>query len=136
MPELEKGEIPVAIKYDFNALAWSAAAKEKGINTRVVIPGVSVYGPSALMINRYNTVKADLAKLLLDFALADEAQTAFAEFGLAPFATSSANWSFPTPPRPSGCQTRTTPTYASRGLEQGRRSDALAESWDMDVLGG
>ena len=64
--------------------AWSAAAKEKGINTTVVIPGVSVYGPSALMINKYNTAKADLAKLLLDFVLADEAQTAFAEFGARP----------------------------------------------------
>ena len=84
LPELEKGEIPVAIKYDFNALAWAAAAKEKGINTTVVIPGVSVYGPSALMINKYNTAKADLAKLLLDFVLTDEAQTAFAEFGARP----------------------------------------------------
>ena len=44
LQELEKGEIPVAIKYDFNALAWAATAKEKGINTTVVIPGVSVYG--------------------------------------------------------------------------------------------
>ena len=58
--------------------------KEKGVNTAVVIPGVSVYAPSALMINRYNTAKADLAKVLLDFVLTDEAQTAFAEFGRAP----------------------------------------------------
>ncbi len=36
------------------------------------------------MINKYNTAKADLAKLLLDFVLADEAQTAFAEFGARP----------------------------------------------------
>jgi putative spermidine/putrescine transport system substrate-binding protein len=136
LPELEKGEIPVAIKYDFNALAWSAAAKEKGINTRVVIPGVSVYGPSALMINKYNTAKADLAKLLLDFALADEAQTAFAEFGARPIRYILGDLELPDAAKAKWLPDE---NYADvRQVEDWSKVDAqtLAESWDVDVLGG
>jgi putative spermidine/putrescine transport system substrate-binding protein len=136
LPELEKGEIPVAIKYDFNALAWSAAAKEKGINTRVVIPGVSVYGPSALMINKYNTAKADLAKLLLDFALADEAQAAFAEFGARPIRYILGDLELPDAAKANWLPDE---NYADvRQVEDWSKVDAqtLAESWDVDVLGG
>jgi putative spermidine/putrescine transport system substrate-binding protein len=136
LPELEKGEIPVAIKYDFNALAWSAAAKEKGINTTVVIPGVSVYGPSALMINKYNTAKADLAKLLLDFALADEAQTAFAEFGARPIRYILGDLELPDAAKAKWLPDE---NYADvRQVEDWSKVDAqtLAESWDVDVLGG
>jgi putative spermidine/putrescine transport system substrate-binding protein len=136
LPELEKGEIPVAIKYDFNALAWSAAAKEKGINTRVVIPGVSVYGPSALMINKYNTAKADLAKLLLDFALADEAQAAFAEFGARPIRYILGDLELPDAAKAKWLPDE---NYADvRQVEDWSKVDAqtLAESWDVDVLGG
>jgi putative spermidine/putrescine transport system substrate-binding protein len=136
LPELEKGEIPVAIKYDFNALAWSAAAKEKGINTRVVIPGVSVYGPSALMINKYNTAKADLAKLLLDFALADEAQTAFAEFGARPIRYILGELELPDAAKAKWLPDE---NYADvRQVGDWSKVDAqtLAESWDVDVLGG
>lgn len=136
LQDLEKGEIPVAIKYDFNALAWAASAKEKGINTAVVIPGVSVYGPSALMINRYNTAKADLAKLLLEFVLTDEAQTAFAEFGARPIRyvlgdlelpdTAKAKW---LPDDQYG---------AVKQVQDWTKVDAtvLADTWDLDVLGG
>ncbi len=136
LPELEKGEIPVAIKYDFNALAWAAAAREKGINTTVVIPGVSVYGPSALMINKYNTAKADLAKLLLDFVLADEAQTAFAEFGARPVRYVLGDLELP-----DEAKTKWLPDeeYAQvRQVEDWSKVDAeiLAETWDVDVLGG
>jgi putative spermidine/putrescine transport system substrate-binding protein len=136
LPELEKGEIPVAIKYDFNALAWAAAATEKGINTTVVIPGVSVYGPSALMINKYNTAKADLAKLLLDFVLADEAQTAFAEFGARPVRYVLGDLELP-----DEAKTKWLPDeeYAEvRQVADWSKVDAetLAETWDVDVLGG
>jgi putative spermidine/putrescine transport system substrate-binding protein len=136
LPELEKGEIPVAIKYDFNALAWSAAAKEKGINTTVVIPGVSVYGPSALMINKYNTAKADLAKLLLDFVLADEAQTAFAEFGARPIRYVLGDLELP-----DAAKAKWLPdaNYADvKQVQDWSKVDAntIAETWDIEVLGG
>lgn len=136
LPELEKGEIPVAIKYDFNALAWAAAAKEKGINTAVVIPGVSVYGPSALMINKYNTAKADLAKLLLDFVLSDEAQTAFAEFGARPIRYVLGDLELP-----DSAKAKWLPDsdYADvTQVEDWTKVDAntIAETWDTEVLGG
>ena len=135
MPELEKGEIPVAIKYDFNALAWAAAAKEKGINTTVVIPGVSVYGPSALMINKYNTAKADLAKLLLDFVLTDEAQTAFAEFGARPIRYVLGDLELPDTAKTKWLPDRTTGRQTGPGL--GRvDANTIAETWDTEVLGG
>ena len=136
LPELEKGEIPVAIKYDFNALAWAAAAKEKGINTTVVIPGVSVYGPSALMINKYNTAKADLAKLLLDFVLTDEAQTAFAEFGARPIRYVLGDLELP-----DTAKTKWLPDADYQDVKQVQdwsRVDAntIAETWDTEVLDG
>jgi putative spermidine/putrescine transport system substrate-binding protein len=136
LPELEKGEIPVAIKYDFNALAWSVAAKEKGVNTTVVIPEVSVYGPSALMINKYNTAKADLAKLLLDFVLTDEAQTAFAEFGARPIRYVLGDLELP-----DTAKAKWLPDADYLGVKQVQdwsRVDAnlIAETWDTEVLDG
>ena len=136
LPDLEKGEIPVAIKYDFNALAWSAAAKEKGINTTVVIPGVSVYGPSALMINKYNTAKADLAKLLLDFVLTDEAQAAFAEFGARPIRYVLGDLELPDTAR-----TKWLPDADYRDVQQVQDwsqvdANVIAETWDTGVLDG
>ncbi|KQV15298.1 hypothetical protein ASC97_31350 [Rhizobium sp. Root1203] len=81
---LERGEVPIQIKYDFNCLAAAAALKEKGVNAEVIIPDVSIYAPSALMINKYNIAKMNAGKLLLDFVLSDEAQIAFAKFGARP----------------------------------------------------
>jgi putative spermidine/putrescine transport system substrate-binding protein len=136
LEDLEKGEIPVAIKYDFNALAWAASAKDKGINTTVVIPGVSVYGPSALMINKYNTAKADLAKLLLDFVLTDEAQTAFAEFGARPIRYVLGDLELP-----DTAKAKWLPDDAYADVKQvadWSKVDAntIAEAWDTEVLGG
>jgi putative spermidine/putrescine transport system substrate-binding protein len=136
LQDLEKGEIPIAIKYDFNALAWAAAAKEKGINTAVVIPGVSVYGPSALMINKYNTEKADLAKLLLDFVLADEAQTAFAEFGARPIRYVLGDLELPDEAKAKWLPDA---DYADVvQVQDWTKVDAntIAETWDVEVLGG
>ena len=136
LPELEKGEIPVAIKYDFNALAWAAAVQEKGINTAVVIPGVSVYAPSALMINRYNTAKADLAKLLIDFVLSDEAQTAFAEFGARPIRYVLGDLELPETAKEKWLADD---LYADVvQVQDWTKVDAntLAELWDVEVLGG
>lgn len=81
---LERGEVPIQLKYDFNCLAAAEAVRKKGVNAEVVIPTVSIYAPSALMINRYNLAKMNAGKLLLDFVLSDEAQIAFAKFGARP----------------------------------------------------
>ena len=82
---LEKGEVPILIRYDFNCIAAAKAVKAKGVNAQVVIPADgSIYAPSALMLNRFNTARMDVAKLMLDFVLSDEGQAAFAKFGARP----------------------------------------------------
>ncbi len=58
--------------------------KEKGINAEVVIPGVSIYAPSALMLNKYHTNKMDASKLFMEYVLSDEGQEIFAKFGARP----------------------------------------------------
>jgi putative spermidine/putrescine transport system substrate-binding protein len=84
---LEKGEVPIQIKYDFNCIAAAEAVKAKGVNATVVVPGVSIYAPSALMLNTYNTAKMDLAKMFSEFILTDEGQAVFARFGARPIRT-------------------------------------------------
>ena len=82
---LEKGEVPILIRYDFNCIAAVKAVKAKGVNAQVVIPAEgSIYAPSALMLNKYNTGKMNVAKLMLNFVLSDEGQAAFAKFGARP----------------------------------------------------
>jgi putative spermidine/putrescine transport system substrate-binding protein len=81
---LEKGEIALWMRYDFNCEAAVAQLAEKGINAQTVIPGVSIYAPSAVMINRYNTAKKDAGQVFLDYVLGDEAAAAFARFGARP----------------------------------------------------
>jgi putative spermidine/putrescine transport system substrate-binding protein len=81
---LEKGEVPIQIKYDYNCNAAAAKVKEKGINAEVVIPGVSIYAPSALMLNKYHINKMDAAKLFMEYVLSDEGQEIFAKFGARP----------------------------------------------------
>jgi putative spermidine/putrescine transport system substrate-binding protein len=134
--EFEKGEVPVLIKYDFNAIAIADTVHEKGVNAEVIIPDVSLYAPSALMINRYNTEKADLAKLLLDFVLSDEAQTAFAEFGARPIRYVLGDLELPETAR-----AKWLPDEAYAGVVQAEDwsaidADIIAEAWDVEVLGG
>ncbi|XGB43350.1 MAG: extracellular solute-binding protein [Nodosilinea sp. LVE1205-7] len=81
---LEKGEVPIQIKYDYNCNAAAAKVKEKGIKAEVVIPGVSIYAPSALMLNKYHVNKMDAAKLFVEYVLSDEGQEIFAKFGARP----------------------------------------------------
>ncbi|WP_433242390.1 extracellular solute-binding protein [Streptosporangium sp. CA-135522] len=100
---LEKGEAPIQINYDFNGLAQKSALKAKNVNVEVIIPGDgSVWSPSGLIINRYNTAKGDFLKGFLDYVLSDEAQILFAKFGARPIralngdlrlpAEAKANW--------------------------------------------
>jgi putative spermidine/putrescine transport system substrate-binding protein len=81
---LEKGEIVLWMRYDFNCEAAVAQLKEKGINAQTVIPGVSIYAPSAVMVNRYNTAKKDAGQLFMEYVLSDEAAATFAKFGARP----------------------------------------------------
>ncbi|MEV0588454.1 extracellular solute-binding protein [Nonomuraea sp. NPDC050310] len=100
---LEKGEAPIQVNYDFNGLAQKAALKAKNVDVEVIIPADgSVWAPSGLMINKYNTAKGDFLKGFLDYVLTDEAQILFAKFGARPIrvlngdlqlpADAKANW--------------------------------------------
>jgi putative spermidine/putrescine transport system substrate-binding protein len=81
----EKGEVPILIKYDFNNIAIAKALQAKGINVEVIIPpSGSIYAPSAMMVNGYNTRQTDVAKLYMDFVLSPDAQNLFAKFGARP----------------------------------------------------
>lgn len=99
----EKGEIPILIKYDFNNISIAAQLKAKGIAVDVFIPSSgSIYAPSGMMVNGYNTKQMNVAKLYMDYVLSDEAQTVFAKFGARPIrfvlgdlqlpAETTANW--------------------------------------------
>lgn len=81
---LEKGEVPIQLTYDFICNSAAAKLREKNIRAEVVIPGISIYAPSALLLNKYNVAKMDVAKLFMDFILSDDAQIAFAKFGARP----------------------------------------------------
>lgn len=134
--ELEKGETPVLIKYDFNALAIATGLQEKNVKTAVVIPGTSIYAPSALMINKYNVAKIDLAKLLLDFVLTDEAQTAFAEFGARPVRYVLGDLTLD-----DAAKAKWLPDADYADVKQvadwtAVDADTIAEVWDTEVLGG
>jgi putative spermidine/putrescine transport system substrate-binding protein len=84
----EKGEVPIQIKYDFNLIALANTMKSKNVNAKVVIPtDGSIYAPSAIIANKYDTAHADFAKLFLDWILSDEGQTIFAKFGARPIRT-------------------------------------------------
>lgn len=81
---LEKGEIPIQVRYDFLGVAAATALKAKGVNVSVIIPSGSIYAPAAMMVNKYNTAQMDLAKLYMDWVLSDQGQTLFAKFGARP----------------------------------------------------
>lgn len=84
-PEMERGEVPIQIKYDFNLIAQATALGEKGIEIQTVIPADgSIYAPSALMLNGYNTATGDLAKAFSEWVLSDAGQEIFAKFGARP----------------------------------------------------
>jgi putative spermidine/putrescine transport system substrate-binding protein len=81
---LENGTAPIQINYDFVGVAQRARlAKKVGVAVSIPADG-SIWGPSALMINKYDTAKADFLKAFLGYALSDAAQTEFARAGAHP----------------------------------------------------
>jgi putative spermidine/putrescine transport system substrate-binding protein len=81
----EKGEVPIQIKYDFNLIALANQMKAKNVGAQVVIPSDgSIYAPSALIMNKYDTAHMDFGKMFMDWVLSDEGQADFAKFGARP----------------------------------------------------
>ncbi|HEX7490855.1 MAG TPA: extracellular solute-binding protein [Candidatus Limnocylindrales bacterium] len=83
--QFEKGAVPIQIKYDFNLIALANQEKAKGIDAQVVIPSDgSIYAPSAIIMNKYDTAHSDFGKMFMDWILTDAGQTIFAKFGARP----------------------------------------------------
>ena len=83
--QFEKGAVPIQIKYDFNLIALANQEKAKKINAQVVIPSDgSIYAPSAIIMNKYDSAHADFGKMFMDWILTDQGQTDFAKFGARP----------------------------------------------------
>ena len=132
---LEKGEIVLWIRYDFNCNAAVNTLKEKYINAKTVIPGVSIYAPSALMVNKFNTAKSEATKAFMEFVLSDEAQTVFARFGARPIrsvlgllelpAEATANWL----PEADYAQVKIVEDFTAIDAQQ------ISDIWDTEVLG-
>lgn len=81
----EKGEVPIQIKYDFNSIALANTMKAKGVNAQVVIPSDgSIYAPSAIIANKYDTAHMDFIKMFMEWILTDQGQEIFAKFGARP----------------------------------------------------
>jgi putative spermidine/putrescine transport system substrate-binding protein len=81
----EKGEVPIQIKYDFNLIALANAEKAKNVNAQVVIPtDGSIYAPSAIITNTYDSAHADFIRAFMEWILSDQGQTIFAKFGARP----------------------------------------------------
>jgi len=133
---LAKGEIVLWMRYDFNCAAAVNELKEKGINAQVVIPGVSVYAPSAIMANRYNASKVDSTKMLLDYVLGDEAAALFAKFGARPIKYVLGQIELPEEARANWLPDE---DYAEVVVIEdftGIDAEAITTLWDEDVLGG
>jgi putative spermidine/putrescine transport system substrate-binding protein len=133
---LEKGEVPIQINYDFNLLATAATVEQKGVHAEVIIPGVSVYVPSVLMLNRYNTAKQDLGKLYMEWALSDEGQLEFARFGARPIRYVLGNLQVP-----SDAKEKWLPDAAYKDVRQVQdwsKVDParIAAVWENQVLSG
>ena len=133
---LEKGEIALWMRYDFNCEAAVAQLKEKGINAQTVIPDVSIYAPSALMVNRYNTAKKDAIQLFMEYVLGDEAAIAFAKFGARPI-----RYVLEQQDLPEDARANWLPDEAYAGVvvvEDFTALDAntISTAWDEEVLGG
>lgn len=133
---LERGEIALWIRYDFNCQAAVNQLIEKGINAQTVIPDVSIYAPSGLMTNRYNTAKKDAIQAFMDYVLSDEAAAAFAMFGARPIgyvlgqqelpAEATANW------LPDEDYAGVVVVEDFAGLD----ANTISTAWDEEVLGG
>jgi putative spermidine/putrescine transport system substrate-binding protein len=132
----EKGEVPIQLKHDFNLIAMVRDVQAKGTNAEVIIPGVSIYMPSAIMANKYNLAKMNIAKLMLDFVLSDTGQIAFAKFGARPMRAvlgdltlpdeAKANWL----PDSMYANVKNDVDWSRVNLQQ------IAEIWQDHVVGG
>jgi putative spermidine/putrescine transport system substrate-binding protein len=108
----------------------------KGINAQTVIPGISIYAPSAMTVNRYDTARKDAGQLFMEYVLSDEAAIAVAKFNARPIryvlgqeelpAEATANW------LPEENYQEVVVVEDFTAID----ANAIATAWDEEVLGG
>jgi putative spermidine/putrescine transport system substrate-binding protein len=133
---LERGEIACWMRYDFNCAAAVQQLTDKGINAQVVIPGTSIYAPSALMLNKYKTDTMDAAKAFAEFVLGDEAAQQFARFGARPIRFVLGQQELPEEARAEWLPEE---QYADVVVVEnftGIDAESIAALWDDEVIGG
>ncbi|MDR1508727.1 MAG: extracellular solute-binding protein, partial [Synergistaceae bacterium] len=91
---IQKGEIPIFIQYDFLALTNKKNFASE-VNLEVVFPREgSIYGPGALMLNKY-APHPELARAFADFVSSEEGQLEFAKGGAIPIRYVAGNLEIP-----------------------------------------
>lgn len=133
---LEKGEIALWMRYDFNCEAAVARLTEKGINAQTVIPGISIYAPSAMMVNRYNTAKKDAGQLIMDYVLSDEGAAAFAKFGARPIRYVLGQQELPDEAKAGWLPEASYKDVVVVEDFTAIDANTIATAWDEEVLGG
>jgi putative spermidine/putrescine transport system substrate-binding protein len=133
-----RGEVPISVRYDFNQAPWFAELDEQGVRYRMQVPtDGSVYSPSTLMLNRYDEAHGDFGRMFMDWVLTDEAQITFARYGSRPIRSVTGDSPLVVPEE---ARANWLPDEAYAGVEtvdwQQIDSEALAEMWENDVVGG
>jgi putative spermidine/putrescine transport system substrate-binding protein len=134
----ERGEVPISIRFDFAQTTWIDELDERGVNYKVVVPSDgSVYAQQTLMMNKYDTAHADLAKMFMEWVLTDEGQVIFSKFGARPI-RSVAGESRVTVPAEARVHWLPDEQYANvESLDWTQiDSDAILDVWENQVVGG
>jgi putative spermidine/putrescine transport system substrate-binding protein len=134
----ERGEVPIAVRYDFNNAPWFDDLDADGVNYKLVIPkDGSVVATQTLMMNRFETAHLDFAKMFMGWVLSDEGQEIFARYGSRPIRSvvgddplvlpddAKENW------LPEE-DYEVVETIDWRSLDP----DAIREMWENEVVGG
>lgn len=115
----------------------STRSRKRTSRRRWLSQAFSIYAPSALMLNKYNTANAEAIKAFSEFVLGDVAAAAFAKFGARPIQyvlgtqtlpdEAKANWL----PEESYKDVKVIENFA--GINA---AESIAAMWDEEVLGG
>ena len=127
-----------AIRFDFAQTTWIDELDERGVNYKVVVPSDgSVYAQQTLMMNKYDTAHADLAKMFMEWVLTDEGQVIFSKFGARPMRTVAGENKI-TVPDEARAHWLPDDQYANVASLDWTQidSDEILDVWENQVVGG
>ncbi len=130
---IQKGEIPVTVKYDHENLVLRDALRRE-LNLEIIVPrDGTIYSPSVLVLNRYAPDQT-LARTFADFVTSDEGQLLVARAYPRPIRYVAGNLTVPADVR---ARWLSDSAYQGRILkveEWGKFSiDAFVEKWTKEV---